>query len=87
MNDPDVYWVEHAEGRAPSIPWYYAYFQAADRCNCSPWDFIPEDTDRAFWMEAALIVNAAEGEHQQFLAKKSQSSSTTYQAARPGAIG
>ena len=85
MKDPDVYWVEFEAGRAPAIPWYYAYFQAADRCNCSPWDFIPEATDRTFWFEAALIVNAAESDAREHLSKSK--SNTPYQAARPGAIG
>lgn len=86
MNDPDVYRVELEAGRAPPIPWYYNFFLAAEKCRCSPWDLIPEETDRAFWFEAALIVLGAESDHAAFLHKK-ESSSNTYQAARPGAIG
>lgn len=48
-------------GRAAELPWWVAYFAAADRCHCPPWELIATPTPRAFWARAGAILAAAEG--------------------------
>lgn len=73
LNDPEAYRVNVETGLWSPVPWYWWYFQAADRCNCSPWELIEGYgtdegyTPRDFWVEAAIIVNDAEREHARFM--------------------
>lgn len=66
-----MYWVEFQAGRADPIPWYFEYFQAADRCNTQPWVLIGGEQDQTknmdFWRLAALVVAAAEADHVQWI--------------------
>jgi hypothetical protein len=78
LNDPDVYLTNVELGLWTPVPWYYAYFQAAERANCSPWQLIDDYTPREFWLDAALVVAQAEAEHSrtQQLRASAQSRST-----------
>jgi hypothetical protein len=88
LNDPDVYGTNVELGIWTPVPWYYHYFQAADRANCSPWELIDDYTPREFWLLAAGIVAGAESDHAAFVRDHAQQSqgSVQPQGSRLGGI-